>query len=112
MFFLGGVLTSTATVYNIDYSNTTQSGQPLEELVQVGTIKCLLTNNLKKFWGLFDAGQIKTGAYSLLTDRAVTANQVIEIDSVKYRVTATREIKLFKCSHVMGHQSYLELFKH
>ena len=113
MSCLSSLLTSSAIVYNIDYTETTQSGQPIETLVRVKTIKCTLTDSLKKFWGLFDPGQIKTGQFKLFTVKSVEGNQVVEISGVKYRVTAVSPVTPGHCgTHALGYISYLELYKH
>ena len=112
MSCLSGFLNTTAIIYSIDFSETTESGQPLETLTQVKTIKCLVTDNRKRFWNLFDPGQITTGQFYMFSVKSVVANNVVEIDSIKYRVTAVSPMNALKGSHVMGYLSYLEHWKH
>jgi hypothetical protein len=112
MSCLSGYLNKDCIVYDIDFSQTTESGQPIETLTQVKTIKCLFTDNVKRLYQLFDPGQIKVGLFILFTIKVVTENQVVEIDNVKYRVTRTRPINPLRNRHIMGYQSYVEHYKH
>lgn len=113
MSCLGGFLTDTATVYNIDFSNTTGSGQPIETLSSpIKTIRCLLTDDRRKAWHLYDPGQIKDGEFVFFSIKTITVNQVVEVNSVKYRVVNTKPVRPFKHHHIMGYQSFLEFYKH
>jgi hypothetical protein len=111
MSCLSGFLNTTATIYSIDFSETTESGQPIETLTLVKTIKCLITDNRKRFWNTYDPGQITTGQFYMFSVKSVQANNVAEIDSIKYRITASSPMNGIG-GHVMGYTSYLEHYKH
>lgn len=110
---IGGVrsfLTSTATVYTISKTKNTLTGQPIETLVLLKTIKVHFEPRSSDEHGLFSAGQIKIGQFTAISLDEVLEQQVLEIKNIKYRVLANNEIR-YK-NKTFYWQLHLEFFRH
>jgi len=112
MSCFSGIYDKVATVYTIDKSETTQSGQPIESLVQRTTTACIFANHIKNVWALFQPGQIKIGDFVLMSAKSITDGEVVEIDGEKYLVEAANPIKIPGKNHIFGYKSYLTRYKH
>jgi hypothetical protein len=110
MSCLSFILNKTASVYTVDRTATTSSGQPTEVLTLARTIKVYFSPNVRNIYKLFDSGQIKVGEYSCFSVKTISLGEIVEIDSEKYMVTGVAETAFKK--HVYGYVSYLERYRH
>ena len=111
MSLLTPYLHTSASVYDIT-TEESESGQPIESLSLSKTIRVFYEPHSYRspVYNLFPAGQIKTGDFLCVTDKIVTVNQVLLINSVYYRVVESFELNVQKIN--IGWQLSLELYQH
>ena len=110
MGLLAAFFTHKAVQYSISTSTATSTGQPIETLTQLKTISVFFSNSSRRLYGLFDPGQVAINTPVAFSEKQVLTNQVLEIDSVKYRVTSAIPLKIK--SRVLAYVSHLERFRH
>ncbi len=111
MGLLGSFLNNKANQYTISTGTSTTTGQPIESLVLLkSNISVFFSNNPRRLYQLFDPGQIAVNTPVVFAEKQILVNQVLEIDSVKYRTIAANPLK-FR-NRVFGYVAYLERYKH
>lgn len=114
---LTGYFNSKARVYDIDRSQETDSGQPIETIpdTPTKTIRVFFEpyNLRNPLYELFNAGRVKTGDYFCLSATALTTDQVLAIELSGYenfQVTNVYPLKAGK--KIIAYQLSLERWKH
>lgn len=110
MGFINAYLNKTAKLYDIDRSTSTATGQPVETLVFLKNIKVFFSSNPRKVFTLLDAGQVQTGNFVAISATATQTFQVLEVDSVKYRINAANPVQMK--TRIFAYINYLEYYKH
>lgn len=109
--FLRAFLDKRATLYNIDLSTLTPSGQPVEKLVQVKTnVPIFFSPHPSLVYKFVQAGGVKSGDFTSILETPVLTNQVLEILGTKYRIVSAVEVK-FKARD-LAFVAHLEYYKH
>jgi len=112
MSFIGKFLTKSAKIFDIDRSTSTPTGQPLESLVQVDTIDVFFNPKQRRDFGLFNTGQVTIGQFFALgLSELIVPQQIMEIESVKYRVVAVNTVEFQRCKPLFF-KYWLDLFQH
>ena len=112
MSCLSGFLNKTATVYTIDTSESTQSGQPIETLVLRTTLRVFFSPHVRNVWKLYDPGQIKIGEFVAYSVKTVNLSEVLTIDGENYLVESSNPLQVGANRHVYANQIFLSRYKH
>jgi hypothetical protein len=112
MSCLGKFLNNSARVYSVDKSETTISGQPIENLTLRTTIKCYFSPHVRNTWKLFTPGQIQVGEFVCYSIKTVNDGEVLTIDGTRYLVEASNRLQAGSNPHIFGYQIYLSRYKH
>lgn len=89
MSCISAYLNSKAVLYNIDRTETTESGQPIETLTQSKNLRVFFQPYALRssVYKLFNAGQVKVGDYFCLSVKPISlepSSQVISIEISNY----------------------------
>ena len=112
MSCLASFLNNTATIYTIDKSETTASGQPLETISLRTTIKVYFSPIIKNAWKLFTPGQVQVGEFVCYSIKTVNDGEVMTIDDVRYLVESSNRLQAGSNPHIFGYEIYLSRYKH
>ena len=117
MSCLSGLLNESVRINTIDSSTSTESGQPIEELVYNRTIKVYniankiyFSRDVRTLFKLFDPGFIKTADLSLFSVKPIVEKEVVEFNGENFIVTSVVKAVLLK--HIFGYTSYLSRWRH
>lgn len=112
MSFVGRFLTKEAKVFNVDRSTSTATGQPIEVVTQIATIKVQFSPKNRRDFGLFNTGKVTVGQFSAIGEsELIVPQQLLEIEGVTYRVTAVNAAEFQSCKPFFF-KYWMDLFEH
>ncbi len=112
MSFIGRFLTKDAKVFNIDRTGSTPTGQPIEVVTEIATIKVSFNPKQRRDFGLFNPGQVTLGQFFALGEsELIVPNQLLEIEGVTFRVTAVNSSE-FQNGKTYFFKYWMDLFEH
>lgn len=115
MSCLTAYLNSAATLYDVDRTGSTDSGQPTEVLTLNKTLRVYFEpySMSASVYKLFNPGQVKVGDYVCLSLKAVSLGQVISIEisnDEKFIIDDVFPLKFGK--QILGYQLHLSRWRH
>src|SRR3970040_2977787 len=111
MGLLGAFFNKRVNQYNIvNATSSSATGAPIETLSLVKNIPIYFGPNPPRAFKFYDPGHVRIGDFVAFSEKVVHDRQVLEIDSVQYRVVAANPFR-FK-NTTPAYVIYLEYFKH
>lgn len=108
MGFLRRFLDKKADLYDLDLSQTTGSGQPIETLVlNKSSVPIFFSPHPSLVYRFVQAGGVKAGDFTAILENVIRTNQVLSIGGTKYRIVSAVQIKWgYKDLAYLAHLEY------